>query len=289
MNLEAETRQGYYISSEMKKVWQVQLNLLQKLLDVCQKHGLKIWVDSGTLIGTVRDHGFIPWDDDIDTIMMRDDYEKLLQIAETEFEAPYHFSNRERFYPRLHAQLRMDGTAAILKYDVWHDIHQGVFIDIFVYDGVPEDYEERNRVREKVAKKYHTLRTLCSRENNFVGMIKKILCHTIFSVVSFDKYCDRIQSLYKRYKVSDYNRLYYWSLSVYYLEKLNIRKEWYDETIWMPFEDMMVPVPKRYHELLTCEYGDYMTPVNSGSLHGDMIFDAERSYVDVLKELRSKK
>ena len=88
MNLNSEIRNGFSISHETKKIWDIQLKLVQKLLQVCNKHDLKVWADSGTLIGAVRDKGFIPWDDDIDINMMRDDYNKLISFAD-EFEKPY--------------------------------------------------------------------------------------------------------------------------------------------------------------------------------------------------------
>ncbi|MBO7379018.1 MAG: LicD family protein, partial [Bacteroidales bacterium] len=71
--LQEETRNGYMVTAHMKQVWAVQLDLLQELLRVCNEHGLKVFADSGTLIGAVRDHGFIPWDDDIDMCMLRED------------------------------------------------------------------------------------------------------------------------------------------------------------------------------------------------------------------------
>ena len=75
MNLETEVRRGYTIPAEMKRVWKVQIDLLKKLLEVCRKHNLHIWAEGGTLLGTVREQGYIPWDDDIDMVMLRDDYE----------------------------------------------------------------------------------------------------------------------------------------------------------------------------------------------------------------------
>lgn len=65
------------------------MQLLNKLLKVCGKHHLKVWAEGGTLLGTIRDKGFIPWDDDIDMAMMRDDYDKLQSVAKEEFKAPF--------------------------------------------------------------------------------------------------------------------------------------------------------------------------------------------------------
>lgn len=86
-----EIRDGYVVSAEMKKVWDIQMRLMRKVLDVCRENDLNIWVDSGTLLGAVRHHGYIPWDDDIDLIMMRDDYERLQRIADQHFTPPYSF------------------------------------------------------------------------------------------------------------------------------------------------------------------------------------------------------
>ena len=90
-SFEEETRQNYLISKEMKQVWACELDLLKKLLQVCEKYNLKCWADAGTLIGAIRDHGFIPWDDDIDVAMLREDYDKLVSIADKEFAHPYFF------------------------------------------------------------------------------------------------------------------------------------------------------------------------------------------------------
>ena len=139
MNLEEETRCGYLITAKMKSVWNIQIDLVQKLLEVCKKYDLRIWADSGTLIGTIRDKGYIPWDDDIDLVMMRDDYDKLLAVSNAEFKSPYFFQtaySEHAPYSHGHAQLRMNGTTAILHGNEHMNIHLGIFIDIFVLDNV---------------------------------------------------------------------------------------------------------------------------------------------------------
>ena len=120
MNLEKECRRGYVISVEMKKIWSIQIAMLNKLLEVCKKYHLDIWADSGTLLGAVREKGYIPWDDDIDMVMMRKDYNRLVEVSKNEFLDPYFFQCMftEKHYHRGHAQLRMKGTTAILPGDI---------------------------------------------------------------------------------------------------------------------------------------------------------------------------
>jgi len=139
-----EKRQDYKISSKMKKIWSIEIELLQILLDICIRHNLKCWVDSGTLIGAIRDKGFIPWDDDIDMVMMRDDFNKLSIIIEKELEFPYFFETIEtdRFCPYKTAKLMKAGTTANINNSKGR---QCIFIDIFVYDAVPTKLREINK------------------------------------------------------------------------------------------------------------------------------------------------
>ena len=86
-----EIRDGYKVSREMKKIWAVELDLLNELNRVCNKHNIRCMAWAGTMLGAIRHKGFIPWDDDIDIMLFRDDYEKLCEIAPSEFTYPYFF------------------------------------------------------------------------------------------------------------------------------------------------------------------------------------------------------
>lgn len=148
-----EIRSGYRITAEMKKVWAVQLNLLAELQRVCGKYGLHFWLDSGSLLGAVRHKGYIPWDDDIDVIMFREEYDRLVEVAQKEFLAPFIFQTAytEQNFVRGHAQMRNMETTAIIPIEINKKFNQGIFIDIFVLDGVCDNQETIDRQKERAA------------------------------------------------------------------------------------------------------------------------------------------
>ena len=79
---EEEIRDGYLVTERVKKIWYTEINLLIAFDRMCKEYNLKYSVCYGTLLGAIRHKGFIPWDDDIDVFMMRDDYNKMLKIAQ---------------------------------------------------------------------------------------------------------------------------------------------------------------------------------------------------------------
>ena len=114
-----EERDGYLVSSEMKKVWAVELDLLNEFSKVCSEHKLKWFAHAGTMLGAARHHGFIPWDDDIDVVMPRNDYERLCEIGKRAFASPYFFQNEDtdKYHARNFSRLRNSETTAIFEYE----------------------------------------------------------------------------------------------------------------------------------------------------------------------------
>ncbi len=84
-----EVKDGFYISEMMKRYWAAQLEVLKVIDDICKEHGLKWFANYGTMLGAVRHKGYIPWDDDIDITMLRDDYNLFFEFAQNELPEGY--------------------------------------------------------------------------------------------------------------------------------------------------------------------------------------------------------
>lgn len=284
-----EIRCGYRVTKQRKEIWAIELDLLVEFDRVCKKNNLKYFIDSGTLLGAVRHKGFIPWDDDVDVVMLREDYDRLVKIADREFESPYFFQSAysDRGYTRGHSQLRNSLTCGALKNEAEKEpFNQGMFLDIFVLDGVTEDEEKlkqqmdslRNR-KQKMGQIFHI-----GVYGNFPKYILKLIRRQLFL------HTDLLSGLYKKYEQCA--RMYNDSEDVYLLtfyktadQIKRFKKCWYDSVIYMPFEMLQCPVPVGYEGVLEGYYGkDYMTPYQAPNAHGELVIDTKHSYKEVLRK-----
>lgn len=297
-NLNEEVIDGYLVSAETKKLWAVEMDLAKHLLEVCEKHNLKIWATDGTLLGALRHKGFIPWDDDMDFCMMREDYDKLIKIGPKEFKEPYFFQS---FYTDEHSwggitKVRRSDTAIIERgFQYRKDFNRGIFIDILVMDAVPNDVEGFKRKYRKIKQTRTLLKNYAMINPRNVPILSKIK-HALISIYVLlrnpIRLHKKIEALLASNKLSDCENcalLEFYALEGRDLSKMKLRnKHFFDKTIMLPFHDMLLPVPAGYDELLRVLYGDYMKPVKGTQSHCNVVVDCDRSYVEVLRELRNK-
>ncbi len=288
---ESETRQGYQITAEAKRLWSVELELLRELDRVCKKLDLKYFLDSGTLLGAIRDGHFIPWDDDIDVIMLREDYNKLVEDAGKSFGNDYFFqcAYTDTLYFRGHAQLRKKDTCAMLPYEAKHvKFDQGIFIDIFVLDGIaPSKAELKEQFRQKG--KYSKLLQILSNPSspNKIKMAIKMLLAVLCKLVhhnAVDFYA-KYEEICSRYEGSEYVDKIMFRRE--YSKVIYQKKEWYADSVNIGFEGEQFPVPVGYDDVLKSYYGEnYIIPSKAPSMHGGLIIDVDRSYKEVLKDMK---
>ena len=283
-----EVRSGFVVTEERKKIWKCELEILKQILLVCKDLGLRCWIDSGTLLGAVRHQGFIPWDDDIDLVMFRDDYDKLMKLGPDRFRDPFFFQSAytDINYYRGHIQVRNSNTAAILPINCMREFNQGIFVDIFPLDALPNDKKSVEELKRKSTlmkskmERYHHFQLL--RSFNVVkNYIEQIKLEKEIDAISFKEYYNIYENLFRENDINACNNLTLMSSfpDVDYI----IDKHIFDETIYMNFEGMIVPAPKEYDRYLRIMYGDdYMTPKQIPTFHGEVIFDTDHSYLELL-------
>lgn len=290
-NLKEEEICGYTVSKEMKQVWNIELEMLKELLRVCEKYNLKVFIDSGSLLGAVRHKGFIPWDDDIDVVMLRKDYDTLLSLPSEEFKNPIFLQSAysDKGYYRGHAQLRNSMTTGILPEEAENvEFNQGIFLDIF-----PLDEMSKFRIVNKIKcyrtkfylKKFRIMYNNAKPSNAVKNLIKKVAKQILKKSDYKKSYRKFEKGLTSKYFKSDNVA----KISFYgsYKEYKPVKKEYFEEIEYLPFEDIMVPVPKKYDDVLKAYYGDdYMKPVKGTSLHGNVIFDVSKNYIETIKDLK---
>ena len=288
--LDEEVRCGYTVTEKMKKIWAVELDLLNEFQKVCKQYDIKYFATAGTLLGAVRHQGYIPWDDDVDVVMFREDYDKLISIAPKAFSTPYDFmvSGKIEDFFRGHAQLRNRMSTGILPSELKQkfSFNQGIWIDIFPFDGVPE---KNNTERLTYFKLWIMRKCLFNRRSKIHKLLIGKFLHTF--LLCWEKATgDSFQRAHDRYEAEcrkmsgKYNE--YVSVIEYLnppLDKFILKRSDFDQSINMPFEFISLPVPKGYDNILRKFYGDYMKPVKGVSGHGKVILDPERAYTEYLQ------
>lgn len=285
-----EYRNGYLVTKEVKELWAVELDLLVKFDEVCKKHNIRYFLAYGTLLGAVRHKGFIPWDDDIDVVILRGDYDKLIAIAENEFKDLYLLQSAytDKNYMRGHFQLRNTKTCMMLPYEAnIVEFNQGIFLDIFVLDGLVGD---ENLLKKQIAemqsiKKKMTYITYRNSNSLLKSIIKNIRAKCV--EVLFGS----VRDLYSSF--SDTAKRYAGSKDVEILmfrnkieDCVRQKKIWYDEVCFIEFEGMSFPAPKDYDKILTLCYGeDYMIPKQASNAHGTVIVSTRKSFREVLYKI----
>lgn len=274
-----EIREGFFIEKKMKHAWAAQMEVLREMDRICKKNGIRYFADSGTLLGAVRHKGFIPWDDDIDIAMLREDYLNFFSVAEKELPDGWQILDiahgSDQLFGRITNGDKYDSCAEhMLRF---HGCPYVVGIDIFPIDNVPSS-EEEERVWYIILKYLQGLiyRLSVDREawraEDMKEDIKKVeeICHVkLFQNKSLKfQLANLIDGLVQVYRTEEAEEL---ELAVFDIARdvrYKYKRSWYEESILTPFENIMIPIPAGYHGVLSVLYGnDYMVPKREGGDH----------------------
>lgn len=228
----------------------VLLDILSYVDKVCSENNLKYWISYGTLLGAIRHNGFIPWDDDIDVDMPREDYNKFIEITRNEkiYKTLTVLNTKGYNYPFVKV---VDSRTYVVENDNTCIDDMGVYVDIFPIDNLGNTIEE---AKEKCIK----LNKLTWRVWGYYGInwknngIKGLLLKGVGIKRLYSKLLEETN------RSSSSNSTYV-GLNFCRDEEMYIyRDEWFEKLVKHTFEGRMFNIPERYDEFLTCLYGDYM-------------------------------
>ena len=277
----------YVVPEERKLLWAEQIRMVNILLEVCNRHSLRIFACYGTLLGCVRHKGFIPWDDDVDFVMLREDFDKLIQLDESEFPSPYKLVNRMGLYRLYNTETTML-QRSFSKLDP--SICQGVWVDIFVVDAVPDD-KSVFRKNYRFVKFSHRLisnyKYMSFSGGTFFTKVFHLLSCLVFSFIKVEALDRKINDVLRSSKIEENRYVIEYCINscrASNIDQLKLYdKHWFDEVVMLPFENIFLPCPVGYDNILRTKYGDYMVPVKEGTMHGTVLFDLNQSYKQIVE------
>ena len=232
---------------------QALLVILKEFDRVCKLIGVPYTLFAGSMLGAVRHQGFIPWDDDVDVLMLRKDYERFLSEAHRFLDQEKFFLQKEfsEHWPLFFSKLRLNNTACIEKYHPKDPkIHQGVYIDIFPCDNAKGT--ELGRRAQFLASKVVIAKALdrrgyvtgSKRKKAFIGLCKILPLKLFWRIAIKGREDSRlVHSFFAA--ASKYSKNIY-------------PREYIEQTVIATFEGEGYPISKHYDSLLNILYGDYM-------------------------------
>lgn len=268
-------------SPEELRKWQLKLlEILVYFRDFCQENNLTFYLSAGTLLGAIRHKGFIPWDDDLDVIMFREDYEKMIKLwnkkADTSrFQCSVTTKDKCARYPM--ATIRSVNTTCIYDHSVNDDICQGLKIDVEFFDVMPQG-KLRNRFYSmcEVLLGLFKSQRVPQRKPFIIKAGSKALL-TLFPTTKsrwfIASMCEKYVTKFNPPKEGDYVR---------YLSCKPRKVEYFKDVVWADFEGEKMPIPSGYDDCLRLSYGDYMSlpPEQDRTPATDnlVFYDLDRSY-----------
>ena len=241
----------------MTELQQIEFEMLKAAVEICDRLGLTYYLVCGSALGAAKYQGFIPWDDDIDIALPREDYRVFCREAQ-KYLPDYYFLQTHRtdpHYPWFSAKLRDSRTTYIEKAAAGLDIHHGVFIDIFPLDGYPADPKAQKKL--ELQKKIRKLLLISAYAGDY--SLKVVLLMKIFRFIGVHKRTAGIaEKLEKVLSAHALKNSLLWCNHANWQGKLEYAPcEQYGQGTWTTFEGLPVRIPQQYDAYLTQKYGDW--------------------------------
>lgn len=250
-------------NQEIRALQMHELKLAKEVRRVCEILNIQYFLIGGTFLGAVRHKGFIPWDDDMDVGMMREDYECFMREAPKLLGDDFYLQNwdTDPEYPFSFGKLRLNGTVVVEKMNAGTTSHKGVFLDIFPYDNVPGNVELQRRQARRVfiLKKMMWIKKGYGKQlqnDSFKMWLKYNGVRFLTCFVSYDWIKKTYAHELTRYNNHCTEKMFISCLYSY--EKSSVYRRWLENLSEYDFENERFLAPRDYDAFLSALYGDYM-------------------------------
>lgn len=237
----------------LNRTHEIMLEEIKFFHDICEKYNIFYCAIGGTCLGAIREHGFIPWDDDVDLMLPRDDYDKLISVMQRELEAPT--DSRYKLYLTNYNHVRGYDLATDVNDEILGDAT--VAIGFKVFDRLP-----RSKMKQAIMRfRLGSYRAMIDRKRDRVGFCKEIylrLMKIFGKMTTYEHILHSHDKLATKYRGSEYPFYISTNWDFNSMFKKNYPVKWFEDRILVPFENINIYVPAMHHEYLTYEYGDYM-------------------------------
>lgn len=252
-------------NEELAKLHELEIKIALEIKRVCEKHQIKYFLAFGSLLGAIRHQGFIPWDDDLDIGMLRDDYERFIRVFNKETDSKIFFMENwdtEPCYGHSFTKIKLNNTV-FEEYSISKtNTHKGIFVDVFPFDSLVDNpqeirqFEKRIRFFRMLYKFKLGYRPTNPSDKSQLLFSKLFWFVGLFVKRSWIKKCLFSQE-------TKYNGLQPTPPNVVLASGARRCKDYFDrnylnDTIEVTFDGVQFAVPKEYHKVLTRMYGDYM-------------------------------
>ena len=279
----------FLVDTPRKKLWAISLDLLYKFDEVCRIHQLRYVLAYGSLLGVIRHSGFIPWDDDIDVFMPREDYE-ILKTLGNEFNTPYYLQiPGDDGYCYSFIRLRNSNTTGLSYAFRYEHFNQGIPLDVFVLDNYnPETIDEDLAKVQSLIRECSTLmRRSCPHPDE-----KDLQYLAQFPVRrECAELASELDTVLKRNESFNSDKCVCLCNVVYGLSHAIFNKAIYQNRKEIDLYGHPVFIPADFDSVLTTIYGDYMTPPpveKRGAWHQGATYDPDKPYTVYVNDLWAK-
>lgn len=294
-----EVRNGFFIPTAVKQAWAAQLQVLDVIETICRKHDITYFADWGTMLGTVRHGGYVPWDDDMDICMKRADYTRFKEAAKTELPKNFRIHDYEHqedhwlFLSRVANSVHINFEPEHMKQ--FHNFPYIAGIDIFVLDYLYKDEQQEKQRCEEVKHIIAVADSIIAgeiaqpvKEANLIQLEQKY--HKTFNRkldnrhmgIELYRLAEEQMSRVPEEQSDRMAQIFPWGL----LGNRGQDKKYYEKFVRLPFEDTTMPVPADYHRILSGKYHDYFKIHKVWSGHDYPYFEGQRKNLQAVADFK---